>query len=383
MAETWNQRMTTSIAMNIHRPGGSRLLKWLAVVGFWTVVAVLIATLSHSRLLMVNRPTIYAQWLSESLLIWYGWAAWTPLIIWLGRRFYIDSQRRFRYSAMLLVFGIILITIQTFYQCFVSMTVMDEPMGGYFNQVVAQLAWMGPWNLLIYFGIIGVGYARDYRVRWQEREVAVRELETQLTRAQLDVLKSQLQPHFFFNTLNSISVLIRKGEPDHAQAMLGQLSDLLRYTLSIGSRQTVPLSDELAFVQGYLEIEQTRFGERLTTAISAAPDCLSVEIPPLMIQPIVENAIRHGLADKVDGGRVGVSITRTASSLTCAVEDNGVGYRRSPVALPREGLGLGNTRARMERLFGDKYSLTITAIEDGGTRVIIVIPIGQSTETNS
>lgn len=361
----------------------SRIPKCLVAFGFWSIIAIVIATLSHTRMLAVERPSEYTKWLIESLLIWNFWTLATFPVLWLGKRLYLGSAHRLRNIALLLGVGIVFGLVFLTYQVTISIWIMGESFDRYWLQVTGQFAWFGPYSLLIFGGLVTLGNAQEYRHRWQQQEIAVRELETQLTRAQLDVLKSQLQPHFFFNTLNSISVLIRKGEPDLAQTTLGQLSDLLRYTLSIGSRQTVPLAEELAFVRGYLKIEQTRFGERLTVSISADADCLSIQIPPLMIQPIAENAIRHGLADKVDSGTIRISITRNSSTLTCAVEDNGVGYRHdnSSAGQPREGLGLGNTRARLERLFGDKYSLAITPGESAGARVTITIPIEPSMET--
>jgi two-component system, LytTR family, sensor kinase len=358
----------------------TRTGRWLAVVTFWTVVAVVVATLSHTRMLAVNRPSVYSNWLLDCLLVWWGWAAWTPLIMWLGRRFYIDGRNRFKHGAILLLLGIVLVNIQASYQIFVSLTVMGESLSTYRNTLIAELAWMGPWDLLIYFGVVGVGYARDYRARWRERELAAHQLEIQLAHAQLDVLKSQLQPHFFFNTLNSISVLIRKNQPEQAQEMLGRLSDLLRYTLSIGARQTVPLREELQFVSGYLEIEQIRFGDRLSINIEVDPSCETLPIPPLVIQPLAENAIRHGLAEKNGKGRLDISIARHDGLLSIVVEDDGVGYRPDVGGVPREGLGLGNTRSRLERLYGDRFLFSINPRDSGGTCVRLDIPCEQPHE---
>ncbi len=351
----------------------SKVPPWLALIGFWSLVALMIATLSHSRMVAVERPSVYLKWLIESLLIWNFWSVVSPLIFALGNKLYVD-RRRVRTALLLLLASLLAGFTFITYQVAVSMWVMGESFDRYQATVIGQLVWMGPYALLIFGGLVSMGYARAYRNRWQERERMVHELETQLTRAQLDVLKSQLQPHFFFNTLNSISVLIRKGEPDLAQAMLGRLSELLRYSLSLGNRQTVPLGEEIDFVRGYLEIEKARFGDRLLVQIVVPDSCLSVPVPPLMIQPLVENAIRHGLSGKTDGGSVSVTVSTNNKTIEIIVEDSGVGFNRDSDGRPEEGIGIGNTRARLERLFAGRYSLKIESQSNGPTRVRIVIP---------
>lgn len=351
----------------------SKIPPWLVLVGFWSLVALVIATLSHSRMVAVERPSQYVKWLIESLLIWNYWSLISPLIFALGNKLYVD-RRRVRTAVLLLVAGLLIAVTFIAYQVGISMWVMGESFERYRATVIGQLAWFGTYALLIFGGIIAMGYARAYRNRWQARERMVHELETQLTRAQLDVLKSQLQPHFFFNTLNSISVLIRKGEPDLAQAMLGRLSELLRYSLSLGNRQTVPLGEEIDFVRGYLEIEKARFGDRLSVHIVVPDSCLSVPVPPLIIQPLVENAIRHGLADKAEGGKVSVIVAKTGEAIEIHVEDTGVGFDTNTSGRPEEGIGIGNTRARLERLYSRRYTLAIDSPPGGPTRVRIVIP---------
>jgi two-component system, LytTR family, sensor kinase len=191
--------------------------RFLVIMSFWTGIAIVTAVLSHLRMVSLEQPSIFYRWLADSLLAWYGWAALTPLIFRLGRTYLPIGQRLTGHLLILVVAGGVLTAIQISYQCFSSMMVMGEPLEKYPSVVTAQLAWLGPWNFLVYAGILGAGYAREFRLRWRERQLAAGKLEVELARAQVSALRAQIQPHFFFNTLNSISVLIEKGEAAKAQ----------------------------------------------------------------------------------------------------------------------------------------------------------------------
>ncbi len=357
-----------------------RIPQWLLLVGFWSILGLMTATLSHSRMVAVEQPTVYLRWLAESLLIWNFWSVASPFIFKLGSRAYADRSHRIKGAIILLAVGLLVTVAYTMYQIAVSMWVMGESFAQYRNTVMAQLTWFGPYSLLIFGGVVALGYAQAYRKRWEENEQAVRALENQLAQAQLDVLKAQLQPHFFFNTLNSISVLIRKGDTNSAQAMLTRLSELLRYTLAIGKRQTVPLSDEIEFVRGYLEIEKARFGERLKFELEAAPETLVLPIPPLTIQPIVENAVRHGISERDSGGTVSIHAGREGDLLVVSISDDGVGFEESKCKKGGSGLGIGHTSARLEQIYGDRSTLCIESQEGKGTVVTIKIPVSNAPE---
>lgn len=343
--------------------------------GFWSLLGLMIATLSHSRMVAVERPSEYMKWLIESLLIWNFWAVASPFIFKLGGRVYADRGRGIRGALILLTIGLVVTVVYTTYQVAISMWVMGDPFERYKSAVLGQLTWFGPYSMLIFGGLVSLGYAQAYRKRWEENERAVRTLESQLAQAQLDVLKAQLQPHFFFNTLNSISVLIRKGDADNAQAMLTRLGELLRYTLAIGKRQTVPLSDEIDFVTSYLEIEKARFGDRLKYQISVADEAMSIQVPPLVIQPIVENSVRHGISERASGGTVSIQTEVSVDRLVVTVTDDGVGIESQTDGRKAEGLGIGHTRARLEQLYGDRARLDITPNKSGGTIVTISMPV--------
>jgi two-component system LytT family sensor kinase len=352
---------------------GSRWGRFLIILSFWTGIGIVTAILSHTRMVSLEQPSNFYKWLADSTLAWYGWAALTPLILWLSHRYLPTGQQLKRNLLIAIGAGIILSGGQICYQCFTSMLIMGEPMEKYVGIVTAQLAWLGPWNFLVYAGIVGVGYAREFQQRWRERQVVAGKLEIELARAQVAALRAQIQPHFFFNTLNSIAVLIQKGDARSAQETLSRLGDLLRFSFSVGNRQMIPLRDEIAFVTGYLEIERVRFGDRLKTEIEIDPSCNDTPVPPFLIQPMAENAIRHGLADKQGPGIVRIRCFRHNQSLQIDIEDDGIGVA---VKSPNQGAGVGidNVRSRLEQLFGSAGSFTISPRPEGGTRVSIVIP---------
>ncbi len=216
-------------------------------------------------------------------------------------------------------------------------------------------------DLAVYWIIVGVMLASGYYVKYHDREA-------QLTRAELHALKAQLQPHFLFNTLNTISSLVRE-EPLKAEAMLSRLGDLLRITLRDHQADEVPLADELAFVDGYLEIEQARFGDRLQVVRHIDPAALDALVPHLVLQPMVENAVRHGVGPRLAGGTLQVRAERRGGTLALEVRDDGVG-----AAAFAEGVGIANTRARLAHLYGGEHRFAVSSSPGDGFSVAIEIP---------
>ena len=235
-------------------------------------------------------------------------------------------------------------------------------------------------NLLIYWVIVSVHHAFDYYRQVQERELRAAELEKRLAQARLQALQMQLNPHFLFNTLHAISSLMHK-EVEAADRMITRLSDLLRYALESTDAQEVPLRQELDFLERYLEIEQTRFGDRLAVRVDVAPDTLDALVPNLVLQPLVENAIRHGIEPRSQGGRIELRCRRENGRLVLEVRDNGVGL--SPNGKLEEGVGLSNTRARLEQLYGEKHSFAFGEAPGGGLAVRLELPFRALKDTQT
>ena len=232
------------------------------------------------------------------------------------------------------------------------------------------------WLLMTYLFLIGVAFALEYRQESEARALNSAQLETRLVEAQLQSLQRQLHPHFLFNTLNTISGLLRT-DPDAADAMIDRLGDLLRMTLHKSGIQEVPLKEELDVLQKYVEIEQTRFGNRLRFETHIQPEVLDAQVPSLVLQTLVENAIRHGIAPNTRPGFIVVSAVREGGELVLQIRDSGDGLPPDRLMALNRGVGLDNTRARLEHLYRGKYEFTFANLERG-LCVTIRIPFQSS-----
>jgi sensor histidine kinase YesM len=230
----------------------------------------------------------------------------------------------------------------------------------------------------IYWCVVCICWAFNHFQESAERERRTLELEARLTDANLRALKMQLQPHFLFNTLNAISSLIHEN-PKVADDMIGSLSQFLRATLEVSSRNEVPLRTELEFVDRYLEIQQTRFGERLHLLREVDPGLMDALLPPLLLQPLVENAIRYGIESSVAGGTISLRAIQSASALRLEVCDSGDGLKAGQLLAAGSGVGLANTKARLQELYGDKHRFKLIASQPAGACVEIEIPLHLST----
>jgi len=224
-----------------------------------------------------------------------------------------------------------------------------------------------------YVAIVLIAHAVSYYWRFQDRELRTSQLETQVTKARLQALKSQLQPHFLFNTLHSISALMLT-DVAAADKMMTRLSDLLRMSLEDIQAQVTTLSRELEFVNGYLAIENIRFEDRLRIVIDIAPETLDAEIPHLLLQPLVENAVRHGISRLSSGGEIQITARRDEHNLHIRVRDNGPGFGDGDSPHSKAGVGLKATRERLETLFGTAQSFEVRASVRGGVEACVQVP---------
>jgi two-component system LytT family sensor kinase len=227
-----------------------------------------------------------------------------------------------------------------------------------------------------YVPIILIAHAVAYYRRFREKELRTSQLETQLAKAHLQALKSQLQPHFLFNTLHSISALMLTDVPA-ADKMMTRLSDLLRMTLEDGESHVTTLSRELEFVNGYLGIEHIRFEDRLNVVLDIAPDTLDAEVPHLLLQPLVENAVQHGISRLSSRGEIRIIASHDEHSLNLWVRDNGPGLHKGEDFPAKGGLGLKATRERLETLFGNAQAFEMRSPDEGGVEVRVSIPFRQ------
>jgi sensor histidine kinase YesM len=242
-------------------------------------------------------------------------------------------------------------------------------------------------SLLIYWSVVGLCHAYDYYSRYRERErraaqleLEASHLETQLARAQLDALRMQLHPHFLFNTLNTISVLMQE-DVSAANRMLLRLSELLRLTLKNAGTHEVSLREEIEFLRSYLEIEQTRFQDRLKVRMEIEPEALEAQVPNLILQPLVENAMRHAVAVRATECTVEIrAARRNDGRLEIQVRDDGPGIDEEMNGAAACGIGLSNTRARLDKLYGAAHRFQLSTADGGGLQVTISIPFHRAVD---
>jgi two-component system LytT family sensor kinase len=336
-----------------------------------------------ARKLYFKDPTPWWRYLVSWIKSMYIIGALIPAVLWLGRRFPFERRYWVRRTALHLVcsMGFALVMVATDSFLIARMKLFPLLMGTTFSStfpIVLIVGFNG--NVLNYWIVLGIQRAVGYYRRYQEREkealrleVHTAELRTQLIHAQLSALKMQLQPHFLFNTLNAIMVLVRQQKMGQAEEMLVRLGDLLRCVLDDVEAQEVTLRRELEYLQLYLDIEQVRFQDRLRVEIDAAPDILDAAVPQMGLQPIVENAIRHGIGRRSAAGRVRISAARVDGRLEVRVQDDGPGLPPADL-LPAPGIGLANTRARLRQLYGDAAHLEAGNGAQGGAVVTMVLP---------
>jgi two-component system, LytTR family, sensor kinase len=315
-----------------------------------------------------------------NLVYWYVPAALSPIIFRLGHRFRIDGAHWIR-SLGVHAFAAVSYSV-VHCACMVGMRFLLWDSGGKAPTVAWTLYLQRRYlenldfTLMTYTTVLGLSYALHYSRESQARAVKEAQLETRLVEARLRTLQAELQPHFLFNTLHAISSLVHTN-PDGADRMISRLSDLLRLTFDRSGAARVSLQEELEFLQKYLEIEQTRFQDRLTVRFDVDPDTLDAEVPRLILQPLVENAIKHGVSPKPGAGLVQISTKRQGQKLWIEISDNGVGLSAGARARLSSGVGLSNTRDRLECLYGADHRIQFSD-ETKGLAVSLEIPFKQA-----
>ncbi len=307
---------------------------------------------------------------------YYGfWAVATPLIIWLTRKLPLTPNRWPASIAAHLVAWCVLGVVHACYRIPLHHFVypwMPLP-GGKAGLFWYYFAGNITSNLLIYSVVALVSYSVSYLHTSQERELRASQLEARLGEARLHALKMQIQPHFLFNTFNSISALMHK-DIEAAENMITDLSDLLRLTLEASNVHEVTIRDELEILDPYLSIQRTRFQDRLSIQCDVQPETLSAMLPNLTLHTLVENALRHGVAQRSSDGQVWIQVCREADMLIIRVSDNGPGLDATIGDVFDRGIGLPNTRGRLDQLYGSNYRLELTNRDGGGLSAVVAIP---------
>jgi signal transduction histidine kinase len=346
--------------------------KILLYLGAWTLIGLLFGSQSVLYSLYSSRPLVLLP-LASSLADWYVWALLAPAILALGRRFpLVRPGWWWRSAPVLFVAGLVFTALKVVIRTGLGEIFPALPTMPVQTSLLAQFHI----HVATFWVILGIGAAFEYYGKFRERELRASQLESRLAQSQLEVLRMQLQPHFLFNTLHTISAFMQEGEIEAADRMISRLSDLLRLALESAGAQEVPLRQEMDFLHRYLEIQQIRFQEQLRVTIDVPDELLDACVPSLILQPLVENAIKHGVTPRAEGGNVSLQVARDDGRLRIAVRDDGPGVA---AAMERRssgnGVGLANTRARLEQLYGARQQFSVGDHPDGGALVEMTIPL--------
>ena len=377
--------------MNLRDVAKHPIGKWVFYFGVWTVVGLFWSTRLY--ILYKDHPTLPITWLESmilGLIEWYLWAIFSVLIFKVCAHFPLDREH---WKAATIVHTVIAVAGSLL--LLAAYNTIDRPIDEYFMQAPKPPE-MATWTasyyvflsakfhgaIMTYALIALLSYALSFYQRYKREELQASELRAELAGAQLHVLKSQLHPHFLFNALHTISSLMHE-DVDAADNMIGRLGDLLRRSLRRVNDQTVPLREELEFAERYLEIERVRFSDRMQIEFQVQAEVLNASVPNLILHPLVENAVRHGISGTVEGGTVKVVAERDGNSLKLVVSDNGAAATKAHNAIRGEGIGLTNTRERLQRLYRDQYQFAIENGAGSGFTVTIRIPLQQHPEAAS
>lgn len=360
----------------------SRSAEVAVVLGFWILLGAL--TLVR-RALDPRGPEGLATpelWIT---LIEYGlWALLTPLVFWLAKRFPLERGSLVQRILLHLVIALVVAALFEIVRLLVLRPMLLPALeersrrgrggrgDGWLDPMTALKHLQFLDELIVYLAVLSAGFARDFFLKLRERQEEAARLTMQLAKARLEALRMQLNPHFLFNTLHAVSALVER-DPSGVRRMIAKLSTLLRHTLDNSTAQEVQLGDELQFLRDFLDIQQVRFQGRLEVVEDVSTNLLDALVPNLILQPLVENAIEHGVSGMEEGGRIHIRATRRENSVVLQVQDNGPGFDVD-AKLRENGVGLRNTRERLEAMYGEACGLTLIQADGGGLIAEITLP---------
>jgi hypothetical protein len=352
--------------------------QWVWIASIWLAFGLVDATQTVASMQAEGMHHPWVTLFAVTVVSWLPWALATPLVLQLARRFPPLRLRPFRtwlvHIGACVTVGLTFAGWKTCLDFLLNPYADSPPPAGFLEH------WYGGFlsgllsSFVLYAGILIVRYALDSRDRLAFSQTETARLNEQLSQAQLDALRRQIEPHFLFNALNAIAGLIREGRADAAVSMLAGLSDFLRRTLEGSTRQEVPLREEMEFVQKYLDIQKTRFADRLRLSVDVPADLYPASVPNLILQPLVENAVKHGIAKRAGGGAIRIAATRHDGMLALRVSNDGPSL---PADWERAGAGIGisNVRTRLESLYGDAFELRMYDLDAGGVEVLLSLPL--------
>jgi len=339
------------------------------ILGCWTFLALLFTPQTYLSSLRSPTPPTWAQAFAASLTLFYVWAALTPLVLWLGRRFTFERHLWRNLLLHLLLCGpVALLHIWLFQTVNILLRAWSSNPNQPPAPLWALLIGLGATNIMVYWAIVAVSQALNYFRKYQEREF-------RLSQAELQALRTQLHPHFLFNTLNAIAELVY-SDPKVADRTILRLSELLRFSLASQKTQEVTLKEEIDFLEKYVEIHKTLMRDRLNVRVNVDPETLDAAVPNMLLQPLVENAIRHGISPRPEGGNIEIHARRVDGQLYVEIADDGLGMIEREAA--QSGVGLINTRERLKHLYNDAHTFSLSSFPGRGVTIRISVPFREA-----
>ncbi|HEY6339506.1 MAG TPA: histidine kinase [Candidatus Sulfotelmatobacter sp.] len=360
---------------------GSQSPRWRWIALIWSGVGLFDATQTVFGMRAEGMHHAWPQLFVSVLLSWLPWGLVTPFVLRMGRQYpplrLEPLSNWLRHVGVCISIGLISTAWGAGLEELLNPWANSPDPGSFLHLWVVKLYGQVLSSLILYSFILLVGNVFDSRERLARQQTESARLNEQLSKAQLDALRRQIEPHFLFNTLNSIAGLIRENRNEDAVTMIARLSDFLRRVVDDSNRQLVPLAEEMEFMQKYLEIQQVRFAERLRLSVNVPSELFPAQVPSLILQPMVENAIKHGIAKRAQGGAIRVSACRNNGRLTITVANDGP-------SLPPDwekthsGVGISNVRTRLQSLYGNAFGLSIRNQAQGGVEVSVSVPFKEN-----
>jgi signal transduction histidine kinase len=361
-----------------------RLFNFLFLLGVFFFLGLFFSSEAYFLKVFLKEKAVFRLHLLIYLTRWLPWAFLAPLVIALGRRFSLRQDKRVLHFFIHFAASFIITPLHTLFVFLLIRLTALIPTSTELWEGSRYPLDFGPlfktlfsnhfhFNLLTYWIILGAFYGIDYYKRYRERELHTCQLEAQLAKAHLQTLKIQVHPHFLFNTLHTISSLVYRN-PSAADRMISRLSELLRSTLEQAESQETSLKDEMETLDQYVEIMKTRFGDRLKVEYDVQPEALGAFVPNFILQPLVENAIRHGINPRKEGGVVRIIACLEDARLLMRITDNGLGLKEKEDVLIKKGFGLKNTKERLQKLYGQDVLFELKNREGGGAELTLGVP---------
>ena len=350
--------------------------RWIWIAAIWVGLGLFAATQS---VVVFRAEGMHHDWAHLFVTIALSWLSWlpaTPAVLWLGRRYPLFPARSI--GPFLIHLGACTAIGMIFGAWTAWLEILLNPWAEA-AQDSFQAIWFDRFGggflsfVLLYAAILAIDQALQASARLARQQAEAARLNELLAKAELDALKQQFEPHFLFNTLNAIACLVRERRHDDAVTMIAAIGDLLRRVLDTSDRQRAPLGEELAFLRKYLEIQKVRFGDRLALSIDVPEELAQAPVPRLILQPMVENAIKHGIEKRAQGGCIRIAAARDAGMLTLAIYNDGPALSEP---LERVGIGIANARLRLQRLYGDRFALTLCNASSG-VLASVSVPMGE------